>query len=92
MTGLLGGVIPRASALRGSCVIRGSAPHFWVLAAEAMNLRVLWMSWADRVFSELMTASGIRAAATPLEFCSRGHGRGWGALTWSSQTRRGWRH
>ena len=39
LTGLVGGVIPRALAPRGSCVIRGSAPHLWALAAEAMGLR-----------------------------------------------------
>jgi hypothetical protein len=75
MTGLVGGVIPRASAPRGTCEIRGAAPHLWALAAEAMGLRVLRMSWADRGFGELMTASGVRATTTTLSARSRGLGR-----------------
>ena len=72
LTGLLGGVISRASAPRASCVVRGAGPHLWALAAEAMGLEILRMEWSDRVFGELLSASGVGGRVTPLDFRSRG--------------------
>ena len=91
LTGLVGGVITRASAPRGSCVIRGARPHLWALAAEAMGLEILGIEWSDRVFGDLLTAAGVGGRVTPWTF-ALGGGKGRASLTWSFRTRRGSRH